>query len=277
MCVAAVKTDDACVLEKAEHHEFDQLLVAADMARLKTYMGFDWSRYNPGSTKPPFEEPYDSDTDAYVVPLGNAAALDGAVAAYDTVFVDPQLPWCDVCMAAKEHFVKAARRVHVNGEGRDRGDPPLFARVDMRENRDLAWRYNVSCHRGVLGSTSHVPCAFLVFKKGEPVTFLGQKPTDEQFFAAVLGYIGHPVRELKTLPDVTAFKESARITVLGVFTSRADPGFEALTQAAGRLRVKMPIAAVMDPAVVVELDVKPPALLLFKPTTDGTRSVWRKL
>ena len=272
--------EELCVIKKAEPHEFDHLLHTADFARLKTFVSIDWRRAHGDGKAPAAEIPYDFSTDKFIAPIESAAALAAAVDAHGAVIVDLYQPWCSQCAALQLAFVETARRIVANKELAQRGAAPLFARVDVRENIDIAVKYNVTCGGGLLGQSggSMSPCGLAVFQAGvaDPVV-VHQKATPDDLFQALKVYVGEAVQVLEDADELADFKKSAPVVVVGVFNGD-DEHFKAFKAAASASRLPVPAAAVLSSDLAATIsEAKAPALVLFKPAKDGGSAVWKKL
>ena len=186
--------EESCTLVKAEPHVIDMLPATADAARLKSFLKVDWSRVPGDPPAPPFEDPF-NDASAAVITVVTPDNIDELLASNHTLFLDVSFPWCTSCYASRKHFVKVAtavRKLNAAGGRLQKDDPlPVFGRVDAREHRSLAWRFNASCNAGVLGSGTSRPCGYVVLQQGkaEPA-FVGEQHTDQDMLYALLPFIG---------------------------------------------------------------------------------------
>eukprot|EP00929_Paragymnodinium_shiwhaense_P006457 TRINITY_DN10993_c0_g1_i3.p1 TRINITY_DN10993_c0_g1~~TRINITY_DN10993_c0_g1_i3.p1 ORF type:complete len:853 (+),score=190.40 TRINITY_DN10993_c0_g1_i3:42-2600(+) len=137
------------VLRKQTLHRWDRLLQREGDASVMK----DWKR----------EDRNLPDEDEYELPRAlniKQLSYDGlAKAASDRVVIAAlRYPWCLSCAEKDKAFVKATKKINIQDvEGRDL----LFASLDVREHKQAARRWNITCRK------DH--CPLRVFKPDEPL------------------------------------------------------------------------------------------------------------
>jgi hypothetical protein len=179
---------------KSEPHIYDALVSPADAGRLKSTLKVNWDRWPAETPAPPIEDPFNLPSASIIQPIASMDELNAAVAKHGAVFLDVSPPWCDVCYAARSHFVEAASRIVTKNELASRlGDNPLplFGRVDVRESPELRWMFNATCRNGILSSGPSKPCGFVAVTPNQSPHFVKEKFTANDLIASFVTFLGN--------------------------------------------------------------------------------------
>jgi len=150
-------------LGKANAHRWDQL--AQNYSAIKMFMKKDWVQDDEALEE---EEDVDLPSGPHIRKM-TTAKLSELTQKTTMVVAALRYPWCDKCKEKDKYFAKAGRSLnekeHLGGTA--------FAVVDIREEKHLGRKYNVSCDD---------QCKLLIFKSDEPdepYTVPGRRYTEE--------------------------------------------------------------------------------------------------
>lgn len=247
-------------MQKVVPHRWDRL--AQDHAAIKQFLRKDWVQ-DDGELE---EEKEDAD-----LPSGqnlkkvSAFALGELMATSSMVVAALRFPWCDKCAEKDRYFQKAAAA----SKGKDHLDSIVWVTVDVREEKYLARKHNISCRD---------TCDLLMFKQDEPdVPYLvpGRKFMEEihiDCYKHLLPVV-NDISDRSTLERVTSAFDTA---IVGFFKAPKvqETQFPQFRDVARRLRGHALFGAVFSGLRPQDLGIDHnstgplsdrPLVLLFKP------------
>eukprot|EP00286_Rhodomonas_abbreviata_P009211 CAMPEP_0181324438 /NCGR_PEP_ID=MMETSP1101-20121128/20360_1 /TAXON_ID=46948 /ORGANISM="Rhodomonas abbreviata, Strain Caron Lab Isolate" /LENGTH=770 /DNA_ID=CAMNT_0023432615 /DNA_START=57 /DNA_END=2370 /DNA_ORIENTATION=- len=243
-CKTVKEGEELCTLEKKFPHFFDRLVENPDELK---HLKQDWFRWNDEDENSLPDDPYDGVNASLVKPFRTAnitqALKDGKV-----VFADISFPWCGTCSFSKKPFITAAKKLS--------SDNVVFARLDAREDKEAASKYNTSCDQ---------TCEFVVLRgEDDAEVFKGEANADDML-KVFKSYVSPPMTTVASDAEVDAFrakyKTSALVLLQGSWTASASSSkeYKAVKAAARKTRGKVHV-------MYAEKSLKgisPPAVKLF--------------
>lgn len=147
-------------------------------------------------------------------------------------------------------YAKAATQLH------EEGSNILLAKVDATEESELAEKFEV---RGYP--------TLKFFRNGKPTEYSGGRSADD-LVKWLKKKTGPPAQELKSEEEVTKFKESASVVVVGLFEDRDSASAKIFLETAAD-NDEHPFAIVTDKSLFKALDADKEGVVLFKKFDEG--------
>lgn len=182
-----------------------------------------------------------------VLVLGDSN-LDDALAEHDTLLVEFYAPWCGHCKKLAPEYARAAKKLKEDGY--------RIAKVDATENSAVAGKYEVQGYP-----------TLKFFRAGKATEYNGGR-TESEIVNWVRKKSGPAARTLASVADADKLKDSADVSVIGVFDSEDSNEAKQFLRVAAQ-NDDAPFGITTSSDVASELGVKAPAVVLFKNFDEG--------